>query len=179
MLAAHMPNQNLSIQLYLEALNTTTTTFSHLSAAQQSQVKHQGRWGPFLPWCHLFVLQRFKRWHVSVYTCGSTFEREAEPLSPYWRRIEAFVDRYGVWMHIQGIFFFFFFWEPVCWIMTEWERSHRDKGEGRRREGERARRGNRWRGRKEGRIWIDVISVCLWWLPQRVSRVMVKYNGRL
>ncbi len=34
-------------------------------------------------------------------------------------------------MLIRGLFL-----GPLCWIMTEWERSHRDKGEGGREKGQ-------------------------------------------
>lgn len=38
---------------------------------------------------------------------------------------------------------------PLCWIMTEWERSHRDKGEGGRGRGQEKETDEG--GRKEGR----------------------------
>lgn len=43
------------------------------------------------------------------------------------------------------------FFGPLSWIMTEWERSHRDKGEGRQKEREReGKKKKPIRGRKEG-----------------------------
>lgn len=53
------------------------------------------------------------------------------------------------------------FFGPLCWIMTEWERSHGDKREGG-RERVSARKGNKWRGRKDGDLnwcylWVSVM----------------------
>lgn len=47
--------------------SSIATATSEVCGARPSLGKHQGRDGPFLPRCHLFVLQCFKRWHFSVY----------------------------------------------------------------------------------------------------------------
>lgn len=55
------------------------------------------------------------------------------------------------------------FFGPLSWIMTEWERSHRDKGEGRQKEREReGKKKKPIRGRKEGDLnwcylWVSVM----------------------
>lgn len=89
----------LDSSIHLSSIANITVT-SDLSADQQSQVKHQGRWGSFSQDA-ICLSYRASNADTSLFIpAGSTFEWAAETRSSY----RSFVDRYRVWMLIRGIF---------------------------------------------------------------------------
>lgn len=76
------------------------------------------------------------------------FEWEAEPLSP---------NTEAVWITTECECLSGEFFGPLCWIMTEWERSHRDKRERERGEEREADEGRGKGGLKWCYLWASVV----------------------
>lgn len=148
---------------------SNTTTTSALSPSPPIAKFNIKAGGNFLPGCRLFVLQQTLQTltHLCLYLWVNVWVRGRSSVPPvlkvYWRFCGSLQSVNAYPGNFVG---------PLCWIMTEWERSHRDKT----REAERKRElggKERKQMKAEEGIWSDVIVKSLWWLPQRVNRVMI------
>lgn len=117
-------------------------------------------------------LSPMTRWYSCVYARRSGFQRKNRTTVATWKVHQRF---HGLPRSVNAYPWIFSSFVALYWIMTEWERSHRDKGEGGQIEQGQARKGSRWRGEGRGGIRIDVIcDDC----HRGGSWVKASYNGR-
>lgn len=91
--------------LYLKALPCARTWVQ----LKPCQIKQARQVGPFLPWCHLFVLKTLQTL-TPLRLCPQVRIRARNGTAVATLKVRRrFMDRLRVWTLIPGFFFFFFF----------------------------------------------------------------------